>query len=723
MLFDDQISKRREREIASLREVFGDAAKDMGFKVDRGSTMTSGNYVIHKLLEYLKVTDYVLDDDGFLTPDEQLERILRPMGIMQRRICLNGTWWKSTVGPKLGQDIEGNMLLFIPRKWVFGYKCIDANGNVRNVDEKLMKTVKPDALDFYPCFPPKALKAKDILRFVVAVTPMSAFSSLLLAAFTVSLFGMFLPFINKQIFNNVIPNGILADLYPMAALFCGVTVGSALIEVMRNKLVLRVKDIVQMNFQMAFMSRIFTLDTRFFWQHTSGDITNRISSLRRLNTFASEAMRGTFFTLFFSVIYVFQIVVYAKALLGPSLILLAIHTMLIVVYAWQMYNEELELADHKSELDSMEYDIFSGIQKVKLTGSEKRIFTKWLDLYRRCAHITYNPPLTVKIMPALIALCQMGSIAVLYWYAVEEKVGVSDFIAFSVAYGMIASAMADMTATIPNIAKIFPLLKIAAPVLKTVPELQPDAPQVHYLSGNIEVSDLSFRYSDESNWLFRHFNLKIAPGDYVAIVGPSGCGKSTLLRLLLGFEHPQNGGVFYDNYDLSKCDKTSLRRLIGTCLQGGSLFSGDIFSNITITAPNSTMEDAWRAAEMAGIADDIRQMPMQMHTVVSEGNSGFSGGQKQRILIARALIANPAILLLDEATSALDNISQRQVADHLDKLECTRIVVAHRLSTIKNCNRIIVLDKGEIVEEGTFDELMAKQGLFFKLAKRQIANQ
>ena len=720
MLFDDQISKRREREIASLREVFGDAAKDMGFKVDRGSTRTSGNYVIHKLLEYLKVTDYVLDDDGFLTPDEQLERILRPMGIMQRRISLNGTWWKSTVGPKLGQDIDGNMLLFIPRKWVFGYKCIDADGNVRNVDAELMKTVKTDALDFYPCFPPKALTARDIMKFIVRVTPMSAFSSLLLAAFAVSLFGMFLPFINKQLFNNVIPNGILADLYPMAALFCGVTVGSALIEVMRNKLVLRVKDIVQMNFQMAFMSRIFTLDTKFFWQHTSGDITNRISSLRRINAFASEAVRGTFFTLFFAVIYVFQIIVYAKALLGPSLIVLAIHTMLIVVYAWQMYNEELELADHKSDLDSMEYDIFSGIQKVKLTGSEKRIFTKWLDLYRRCAHITYNPPLTVKIMPALIALCQMGSIAVLYWYAVEEKVGVSDFIAFSVAYGMIASAMADMTATIPNIAKIFPLMKIAAPVLKTVPELQPDAPQVQYLSGNIEVSDLSFRYSDESNWLFRHFNLKISPGDYVAIVGPSGCGKSTLLRLLLGFEHPQAGGVFYDNYDLSKCDKTSLRRLIGTCLQGGSLFSGDIFSNITITAPNSTMDDAWRAAELAGIADDIRQMPMQMQTIVSEGNASFSGGQKQRILIARALIANPSILLFDEATSALDNISQKLVAEHLDKLDCTRIVVAHRLSTIRHCSRIIVLDKGEIVEEGNYEQLMERKGLFYKMAKRQI---
>lgn len=720
MLFDDQINKRRERETALLREVFGDTAKDMGFKVDRGSTQNSGNHVLNMLLEYLRVTDYVLDDDGFLTPDEQLERILRPIGIMQRRVHLDGAWWKMTVGPKLGEDKDGNMLLFLPAKWYFGYKCIDANGNVRRVNAELMKDVKRDALTFYPALPPKSLTGKDLLKFVVRVLPTSAAFALLFAAMVVSLFGMFIPFINKQIFNNVIPNGILSDLYPMAALFSGVVVGSALIEVMRNKLIYRAKDILQMHLQTAFMARIFTLDTDFFWKYSSGEITNRVASIRRLSAFANEALRGALFTLLFAVVYVFQIIIYAKELLVPSLVVLSVHTILLIIYFVQMHNEELEFADHKSELDGMEYDLFAGIQKIKLTGSEKRAFTKWLDLYRHCAHISYNPSISVKIMPALIALCEMGSIAVLYWYAVEYNVGVSDFIAFSVAYGMIASALNSMTATIPDLAKITPLLKIAGPVLSNVPELQPDAPQVQYLSGNIEISDLSFRYGSESNWLFRHLNLRINAGDYVAIVGPSGCGKSTLLRLLLGFEHPQAGGVFYDNYDLSKCDKTSLRRLIGTCLQNGSLFSGDIFSNITITAPNSTMDDAWRAAELAGIADDIRQMPMQMQTIVSEGNSSFSGGQKQRILIARALIANPSILLFDEATSALDNLSQKLVAEHLDKLDCTRIIVAHRLSTIRNCNRIIVLDKGAIVEEGYYEQLMAKKGLFYKMAKRQI---
>ena len=720
MIFDDQISKRRKRETQALQEVFGEAARDMGFKIDPGNSVGSGNRVLHRLLKYLKVSDYILDDDGMLTPDEQLERILRPRGIMQRRITLSGDWWHRSIGPKLGQDKDGNMLLFVPRRWLFGYKCINQNGEEKYVDAELMKDVKSDALDFFPALPPRPLKGKDLLKFAFTNMPASAIFSVLLTASIASLISMFIPFINKELFHNVIPNGIMVDLYPVAALFVGVVVGSSMMEVMRNKLLIRVKDIIGIILQHAIMARIFTLDTSFFWKYSAGEITNRVTSIRQLCSMANSVILGAIISLVFSVIYVIQIFFYAKDLMVVSLLLLFLQLVLIIIYAIQLHKEEHERMGHKAMLDGMEYNLFSGIQKIKLTGSEKRAYTKWLDHYRHCAHISYNPPLSVKIMPALLVLFQLGSIAVIWWYAIQNNVAVSDFIAFFVAYGMISAAMEAMIGIIPDLAQISPLLKIAEPVLNTTPEIQPDAPQVDYLSGSIEISDLSFRYNDEGNWLFRHFNVKIQPGEYVGIVGPSGCGKSTLLRLLLGFEHPQAGGVFYDNYDLSKCDKTSLRKQIGSCLQGGTLFAGDIFSNITITAPGSTIEDAWRAAEMAGIADDIRQMPMQMHTIVSEGNLGFSGGQKQRILIARALIANPSILIMDEATSALDTISQKKIAEHLDQLDCTRIIVAHRLSTIRQCSRIIVIDKGAIIEEGSYDELMEKQGLFYQMAKRQI---
>ena len=258
------------------------------------------------------------------------------------------------------------------------------------------------------------------------------------------------------------------------------------------------------------------------------------------------------------------------------------------------------------------------------------------------------------------------------------------------------------------------------PVLETEPEADTESVQVDRLSGAIEVMNLSFRYDPKGPFILDDLSLSIKPGEYVGIAGTSGCGKSTLFRLLLGFETPERGAIVYDQYDLSTVDKRSLRRRIGTCLQNGKLFSGDIFSNITVTAPWSTREDAWEAARLAGCADEIAEMPMNMFTLISEAGGGVSGGQRQRILIARALVNKPAILLFDEATSALDNVKQRVITENLDKLGCTRLVIAHRLSTIKHCDRIIFLDKGKIAEEGTFDELMARKGLFYEMSKRQL---
>jgi ABC-type bacteriocin/lantibiotic exporter with double-glycine peptidase domain len=212
----------------------------------------------------------------------------------------------------------------------------------------------------------------------------------------------------------------------------------------------------------------------------------------------------------------------------------------------------------------------------------------------------------------------------------------------------------------------------------------------------------------------------VEPGEYVAIVGRSGSGKSTLMRLLLGFETPNSGAIYYDGHDLKTLDVRSVRQCIGVDLQDAKLFLGSIYANIIITAPWATLEDAWEAARLAGVDEDIRAMPMGMHTLISEGGGGISGGQRQRLLIARAIIAKPSILLLDEATSALDNITQEAVIKNLAKLKCTRVVIAHRLSTVQGCDRILVMDEGTVVEEGTYDELMARKGLFFEFASRQI---
>ena len=273
------------------------------------------------------------------------------------------------------------------------------------------------------------------------------------------------------------------------------------------------------------------------------------------------------------------------------------------------------------------------------------------------------------------------------------------------------------------IASIKPTLDITQPILNATPEISEDRELVRSISGAVELNIVTFAYGPDLPPVLNDLSLKIRPGEYVAIVGETGCGKSTLMRLMLGFEKPQHGSVYYDGRDLQTLDARSVRQKIGTVMQDGKLFAGNIYSNIVISAPQLTEEEAWEAAEMAGMADDIRRMPMGMQTIISEGQGGFSGGQKQRIMIARAIAPKPKILMFDEATSALDNITQKIVSDSLDSLKCTRIVIAHRLSTIRNCNRIVVMEKGHIVENGTYEELMEKNGLFAELVRRQMVEQ
>jgi ABC-type bacteriocin/lantibiotic exporter with double-glycine peptidase domain len=284
---------------------------------------------------------------------------------------------------------------------------------------------------------------------------------------------------------------------------------------------------------------------------------------------------------------------------------------------------------------------------------------------------------------------------------------------------MLSGAFMSLSGMALSAARIKPILEMAEPFLKTEPETSDNKEIVTSVSGAVEMDHISFRYAEGLPLVIDDLSLKIKPGEYVAIVGKTGCGKSTLMRLLLGFEKPEKGSVRFDGKDINSLDLPSLRKKIGTVMQDAGLFQGDIFSNIVITAPQLTLDDAWDAAEKAGIADDIRSMPMGMNTIIAEGQGGISGGQRQRLMIARAIAPKPKLLMFDEATSALDNKTQKQVSEALDAMGCTRIVIAHRLSTIKHCDRILVIDEGHIIEDGTYDELIEKKGYFAELVERQ----
>lgn len=367
----------------------------------------------------------------------------------------------------------------------------------------------------------------------------------------------------------------------------------------------------------------------------------------------------------------------------------------------------------------MVFSLISSVQKIKLAGAEKRAFAKWADCYVKGARLQYEPPFLVRfgqVIPQAIAL--LGTVLI-YFAAVRNGVDTAGYMAFSLSFGMVSGAFASLAGMVFQAAEIRPMLQMIGPLLKATPETARHKKSVRHLSGGVEFNHISFRYHERMPPVLHDLSLKIRPGEYVAIVGRTGSGKSTIFRLLLGFEQPQRGAVYYDGQDMATLDLRSLRRHLGVVTQDSKLFQGDVFSNIAISAPGLSLQEAWEAAETAGIAQDIREMPMGMHTLLSEGEGGVSGGQRQRLMIARAIASKPRILLLDEATSALDNITQRQVSQSLEKLKCTRIVVAHRLSTIRQCGRILVLDEGRIAEDGTYEDLVARGGIFTDLVSRQ----
>ena len=467
------------------------------------------------------------------------------------------------------------------------------------------------------------------------------------------------------------------------------------------------------------MMRLLSLPPDFFKDYSAGELSNRAQYINGLCSELANMVLSTGLTSLFSLVYISQIFIYAPALVTPALLitlLTLLVTILQVLGQMKINRQRMELASKES---GMSYQLIAGIQKIRLTGAERRAFAKWGVLYSKGAELTYNPPMFLKVASVITTAISLVGTLVMYAAAVRSGVSVAEYYAFNSAYGMVNSAFMALAGIAAGLAQVRPILDMARPILDAEPEVAEDKLVLTRLSGGIELNNVTFRYAEDMPAILDDLSLKIRPGQYVAIVGKTGCGKSTLMRIMLGFEKPQKGAVYFDGRDIQKIDLKSLRRKIGAVMQNGKMFTGDIFSNITISAPWLTLDDAWEAAEVAGLAEDIRAMPMGMRTLISEGQGGISGGQRQRLLIARAVAPKPRILMFDEAISALDNLTQRQVSEALDRMKCTRIVIAHRLSTIRQCDRIIYLDKGKIIEDGSYEELIARNGAFAELVARQ----
>lgn len=720
--FDEQIRLRKKNDDSVFEEAFvGMADAVLGSKMSSAFTSDEAKAqgAIEEILKFYKVKQREVPD-SVKGLNDRLEYLLRPHGIMRRNINLEKGWYKDSIGAVLGtRKDDGSIVAFIP-KGLSGYVYFDApTGKWVKLSKKTEALFEDEGICFYKPFPLTKLTVRTLMRYILNTLSTADFVLVILATLAVSLIGLLSPKLNNLLMGTIVESESMRLLFGITIFMVCVTISSLLIRAVKTLIMTRINTKMDLSVQAATMMRVLSLPADFFKQYSAGELSSRAQYIQSLCSMLISTVLNTGLTSIFSLIYVSQIFEYAPALVVPSLLIIfttILFSLITTFYQMKYSKKQMEIAAEES---GMSYALITGVQKIKLSGAEKRAYARWSKLYAKQVELTYNPPMFLRANGAFSSIISLTGALVMYFMSVQSGVSVADYYAFNTAYGMVSGAFMSLAGIATTIAQFKPILEMAKPIMDAVPEVSEGKLVIDRLSGGIELNNVSFRYNENMPLVVDNLSLKIRPGQYVAIVGATGCGKSTLMRIMLGFEKPGKGAVYYDGKDLSGIDLKSLRRKIGVVMQNGKLFQGDIFSNITISAPQLSMDEAWEAAEMAGIAEDIRRMPMGMHTIISEGSGGVSGGQRQRLMIARAIAPKPKILMFDEATSALDNLTQKIVSDSLDKLKCTRIVIAHRLSTIRQCDRIIYLEKGQIVEDGTYDDLIAKNGKFAELVERQ----
>lgn len=651
--------------------------------------------------------------------DEYLDYVLNPMGILSRYVNLNSNWYDTSFCPYIAILDESIIVALIPSQRA--YVCISPlEGKEFIVNKYNSERISKTAICLYPPLPNKKLKFKDLLIYIVKfISIFDIIKSIVFSLFILAL-SFFTPFITYHLFNNI---AIQSEYIPLFAIFIYMVCVyfSNTILIIGKELTMKgISTKLDAMLSNSLMMRLLNLSPNFFRKYNSGELHSRFSCSMTIASTIIDFVFTSGLSIFMSILYIGQIKIFSSVLVIPSIITILIYSLLIIIYSLVRKEYRKRTREARTEEIGFLVTMINGIQKIRLSGSEKRIFAKWASKYKERASSEYNLPMVLKQYETFTTLLNLLSFLILYYFVLKAKINVAVYMGFMSSYTMLLSVITSLAGSIAVVSSIGVEFSQLKPILDEVPESTESKRTLKNLSGKIDIKNLSFKYLDSQPFVIDKLSLSIKPGEYIGIVGKSGCGKSTLMRLILGFEKPISGGISFDSIDINAIELRSLRRQIGCVMQDGGIFTDSIKANITISAPTATDEDVWKSLCMAGMDEDVKNMPMGIETLISENTNTISGGQKQRILIARALITNPNILFFDEATSALDNNTQKIVTDTLLSLKCTRIVIAHRLSTVQNCDRIILIDKGNIAEEGTFDELMNKNGKFTELVKRQI---
>jgi ATP-binding cassette subfamily C protein len=647
--------------------------------------------------------------------------------VRYRKVALVERWWETDNGPILCQ-LEGQ------EQWVALLPFKDKSYQIFNPITGQTQAIRQDNINdignfgfvFYRSFPNKKITPLGLMMFGAQGMSRDLYW-VLAVSILIGLLAMVTPIASGMLIDSVIPSADKLQIWEVVFALLIAGVASTMFEIAALISLLRIESKMDGSIQSAVWDRVLKLPVTFFKDYSTGDLASRISGINTIRHALSGATIRTILGGLFS-FFNFGLLFHYNAELAKVATLLVLFVFVFSsVIGFLKLRYERQVAEVFGKLSSSTFQYLTGLTKIRVFSAESQVFSRWADAYSQFCHLTFNTRHLANIehtffsgfplMISAVFFSMMGMF--IFEHHVGNKMSSGSFIAFNAAFGTFMAGIISLLETFMNMLNLLPVYERAIPILHALPEVNDTKTHPGEIVGAIQVDKLSFRYG-EGQLILNDISLKIHPGEYVALVGPSGSGKSTLLRLLLGFEKPSTGSIYYDNQDMAELDINALRRQFGVVLQNAQLMPTDIISNI-IGSSNLTVEDAWEAAKMVGLDDDIKKMPMGMYTVIGEGGTTFSGGQRQRMIIAKAIVHRPRILFFDEATSALDNHTQATVTQSLDQFKSTRIVIAHRMSTIMNADRIIVLDGGKMIQEGTYDELIAVEGLFQELASRQVA--
>ena len=665
----------------------------------------------------MKNIDTILSIHGELSWDEQLKLAVDKNNWRMRQIFLSEKFYREQSRPLLAYANNVPVVLYLNGGHSY-FISAEKPGKKQPINGKNADIFSREAYCFYETLPLESGNIRQMLKFIFK-SAKPVMTGVMLISLASALLGLMIPITTQYITGKLIPSGLNDELMQIALLLLALTVVEMLLKIVPQLLMLFFSSRQYERFQAAVYDHILRIPLKIFRRYDAGEITSRVLAASQIQNTVFSVVNGQLIGSLFTAVSLVMMFYYSRTLAWWGIVMVVFYGAVFFLLARRNLVPLARAAEARGRISGFLQQFFSGMNKVRSAGAEQQLVNRFMNDFSEM-ETAHHKAYSNEIQQQIFSSCFSMLISVIFYALaggyLDANLPLPVFLAFMAAFHSFKSGLLDFSASIWTLLAVKTEVNRIMPILQEKPEDTGERNDAGVLSGKVEVSHLKFRYSPDSPLVLDDVSMKAEPGEFIAIAGSSGAGKSSLFRLLLGFETPNNGAIYYSDQDFANLERNSVRRQMGVIMQNSRIIPGSILENI-IQGTDASVEDAWNALEMAEFADDVRKMPMDIHTIVTP--TTISGGQQQRILIARALVGNPKVILMDESTSALDNISQEKITNKLRKLAVTRIVIAHRLSTIVDADRIYVLDKGKVVQCGTYETLSASDGIFKELIERQ----